>query len=214
MKLNVPIIKQKEESLECGIACLNMIFNYYNVDFSYRDALKKIEIFNAGISVPQLGIYLEENGISTTIITMNPLLFNIRDKNIDKEQVIFQLTNRLPNLSKPNDIKTMSYLLEYLNKGGSIIPKIPAKKDIVNEIKNKRPIIALLTTNFLQGKTIFNFHYNVIIGVDDDRIIVNDPRWENEHGGQFSYHIDEFLFALYSSSLGDLDNASLLLIKN
>ena len=52
---------------------------------------------------------------------------------------------------------------KFLKAGGKITPKIPSIEDIEEEIENQRPIMALLTSDFLlSDKARFNFHFNVI----------------------------------------------------
>jgi len=70
-----------------------------------------------------------------------------------------------------------------------------------------------MTTNFIYSdKPVFNFHFNVVTGIDDNYVYVNDPLWDGR-GGKNKYTITEFLYGLYASAYGDLDNASLIKIK-
>lgn len=71
-----------------------------------------------------------------------------------------------------------------------------------------------MMTNFLYGKDpIFNFHLNVITGIDENYIYVNDPLWD-ERGGKKKYKKKDFFYGLYASAYADLDNASLMIIKS
>ena len=81
------------------------------------------------------------------------------------------------------------------------------------ELDAKRPVGALLTSNMLSGsKPVFNFHFNLITGIDGQHIYVNDPMWD-ERGGKKKYKITDFFYALYASAYGDLDNASFLKVR-
>ena len=76
-----------------------------------------------------------------------------------------------------------------------------------------RPLGALITSNFLLfDKASFNFHFNLITGIDNEFIYVNDPMWDYR-GGKHKYPINDFMYAVYASAHGDLDNASIMKIK-
>ena len=71
----------------------------------------------------------------------------------------------------------------------------------------------MITSNFLLfDKPIFNFHFNLITGIDETHIYVNDPLWDYR-GGKHKYLINDFMYAIYASAYGDLDNASLMKIR-
>ena len=213
MILNVPLIRQPKDSKECGIAGLAMILSYYGLDKSFDDLKSVINVDEIGTYAPQLGSYLIKNGLYTEIITMHPKLFTFKDKGMDNKEILNHFQNLYPNLKSEQDKKVLEYFIEFLNNNGRINVKIPSKEDIIEEINNKRPICALLTSNFLLGdKPIFNFHFNVITGIDNEFIYVNDPLWDNR-GGRHKYLISDFFFGLYASILGDLDNGCLIKIK-
>lgn len=73
--------------------------------------------------------------------------------------------------------------------------------------------IEIITMNpYLFDKAIFNFHFNIITGIDEKHIYVNDPMWDYR-GGEQKYEINDFMYAIYASTYGDLDNASIMKIK-
>ncbi|MFT4310792.1 MAG: C39 family peptidase [Candidatus Woesearchaeota archaeon] len=107
--------------------------------------------------------------------------------------------------------KKPSHFYEFMQAGGILKIAISAVTHIQHEIEQQRPMIALLTTHFLESTTpTFNFHFNVIVGIDKQHIIVHDPLHKS---GNTSYARSEFMYALYASAHGDTDNASLLKIK-
>ncbi|HIH39222.1 TPA: hypothetical protein HA219_00645 [Candidatus Woesearchaeota archaeon] len=107
----------------------------------------------------------------------------------------------------------MSHFIGFIENGGKITSRIPCREDVQEEIDSKRPLCALMTTNFIYSdKPVFNFHFNVVTGIDDNYVYVNDPLWDGR-GGKNKYTITEFLYGLYASAYGDLDNASLIKIK-
>jgi ABC-type bacteriocin/lantibiotic exporter with double-glycine peptidase domain len=89
MKLNVPIIRQKKDSVDCGLACLSMLMKYYGIDRSISDMKNDIKVYEGlGTYAPQIGKYLIKNGFEIEIITMNPYLFTKRFQNKSKEDLI------------------------------------------------------------------------------------------------------------------------------
>jgi hypothetical protein len=109
----------------------------------------------------------------------------------------------------PRQLKTLKYYLDFLNAGGRLNVNIPDAGYIREALVQKVPLIASLTSNFLMQKPVFNFHFNVIKGIAGDKITVNDPLWD-ERGGEHTYNIDDYLYAIAASLYGDLDNGTLL----
>lgn len=107
----------------------------------------------------------------------------------------------------------LDFFIRFIKKGGILSIRVPTKIDISKEIFEGRPVCALITSNFLiHDKAGFNFHFNLVTGIDENFIYANDPLLDNR-GGQHKYLIDDFFFALHSSAHGDLDNASIMLLK-
>ena len=213
MELNVALIRQAKNSRDCGIAGLYMILNYYGINSSISELKKEIEIDEFGTYAPQLGSYLIKHGFNVEISNLNPRLFTRQNMGNSKKDLINNFNEVLKKCKTKRDRKVMKYFIRFLSDGGKVTPKIPDKKDIISEIRNKRPITALLTTNFLLGsKPNLNSHFNVITGIDDKKIYVNDPL-PDARGGKHNYPISDFLFGLYAGSNGDFDNGSLIKIK-
>ncbi len=109
--------------------------------------------------------------------------------------------------------KPLRFFKEFTQAGGKLTVKVPTIEDIKEELNNNRPLIALITSYFLlSSKAEFNFHFNVITGLDKKYIYVNDPMWDFR-GGKHRYEINDFMYAIYASAYCDLDNASIMKIK-
>jgi len=214
MKLNVPLIKQKEGSEDCGLACLSMLLKYYNIQKSVSELKKHIKVYKGiGTYVPQLGKYLIENGFDVEIITMNPYLFTKKFGNKSQEDLITYFKSLSSKNKKENFKKGLGFFEEFIESGGKLTVKIPTVEDIKDEISQGRPMGALITSNFLLfDRPIFNFHFNIITGLDKTHIYVNDPL-DDYRGGKHKYPINDFMYAIYASAYGDLDNASIMKIK-
>ncbi len=214
MKLNIPVIRQDKNSVDCGLACLSMLLNYYHINKNIKEIKKEIRVYKGlGSYAPQLGIYLINNNFEVEIVTMNPFLFVKKLEN-KPQNFLLRYLEKLYKNTKRDKLKTpLSFFIEFMKLGGKLTVRVPTIKDIKEEIKNKRPLCALITSNFLLAdKPDFNFHFNLITGVDEQYIYVNDSLWDYR-GGKHKYKIDDFMYALHASAYGDPDNASIIKIK-
>jgi hypothetical protein len=213
MNLDVPLVTQKKDSVECGLAGILMILKYYGVKKTYEELQREIKTDETGTYSPQLGSYLIGLGFDVEIVTLHPKLFMLADKNLTQEEILQRFNLLHERVKSPKDKENIEKFTEFMKKGGKIKVKIPMIEDVKEEIDQKRPVCALLTSNFLSGKQpIFNFHFNIITGYDDKNIYVNDPLWD-ERGGKKKYAIQDFFYGLYASAYGDADNASLMKVK-
>jgi len=213
MKLNVPIVKQPEGSVDCAIAGIAMWFKFYGLKKTFAEIKKEIEVDEIGTYMPQIGTYLIRHGFKVELITMHPKLFTLKDRSCSQEKLKTIFDEAYTNAKNEQDKKVISYFKEFLKAGGKINVKIPSIGDVIKELDNGRPVGASLTSTFLTGtKPRFNFHFNLITGYDNKYIYVNDPRWD-EFGGDKKYLIEDFFYGIHASAYGDLDNASLILVK-
>lgn len=58
----------QENNMDCGIACLSTIANFYNLDYTYNDILEKSELKEDGISLEDLSKTANEIGFTTQLI--------------------------------------------------------------------------------------------------------------------------------------------------
>lgn len=208
--MDVPLFRQPKKSADCGPVTLQMLLHYYGKKKSRKQITNEIKVFDVGTYAQQLGMYLLKKGFQVTLITLNPRLFLRNDQKIKKKELL----KRFENLAKNEKLKRgADFFVKYIEKGGKIVPKIPELEDIEKEIQSGRPVIALMTTNFMKGKKPdFNFHYNLVTGIDEKYVYVNDPLWDHR-GGKNKYTRTEFLYGLYASAYGEADNASLILAR-
>ena len=213
MKLDVPLVIQPKDSLDCGIASTLMLLKYYGKKESLEGLKEGIQVHENGTYAPQIGSFLIRQGFEVTIITMHPKLFTLKDRQLANTQLLERFKTLLASATTERDKLVLNYFIKFIDDGGKMIVKIPGIEDIKREIDNGRPVGALMTTNFLNGAVPkFNFHSNIITGYDDRYIYANDPLWD-ERGGKVKYTYEEFLYGLYASAYGDVDNACLVLIK-
>jgi ABC-type bacteriocin/lantibiotic exporter with double-glycine peptidase domain len=176
MKINVPLIKQSEESKDCGIAGLAMIYAYYKKNKTFEDLKKEVTIYDIGTYAPQLGSYLIKDGFKVKITTYHPGLVCKAFKRMSQKEIYDELLKLKDNYKDEKNKMVIQFFLDFIKNGGEIEIKIPSKEDLIEELNNKRPIGVLMTTGVLYGnKPFFNFHFVIVTGVEDNKVIVNDP---------------------------------------
>lgn len=223
--LNVPILRQSEGSKDCGPICVSMILRYYSIIRDPAQVTEEIRSFDKDMVLPkdsftympQLGSYFIKQGFKAEIVTFSPYLFVQKDKEI--VSILDRLTrfyNDVKDKPVSDEIKRPAkYFVDFIKRGGNVTVKIPDEADIRSELASSRPILTGLTSNFLYPKQKdpgFNFHGNVITGIDDKYVYVNDP-YADERGGMRKHLIIEFLFGIHAAAFGAPDNASILKVK-
>ncbi|MGV8150138.1 MAG: cysteine peptidase family C39 domain-containing protein [Candidatus Woesearchaeota archaeon] len=215
MKLDVPLVLQAQGSQDCGIAGLSMILKYYDINKDIEEIKKDMHYDGKFYYIPQLGTYLINQGFNVELITQHPGLFTLQDKNLTISELDARFELLKNNSKNLQEKKVLEYFIEFINAGGSIKIKIPDETDIEKELLERRPLGAALTTNFMYQKTkkiSFNSHFQIITGIDETYVHVNDPI-PDETGGRQKFHKKDFFYGLYASAYADLDNASLMIIK-
>ncbi len=222
MKLSVPVLQQSPKSVDCGIASVAMIYAFYRIKKEYSRLQKELTTNRVGTYAPQLGINLLQNGFQVEIVTHNPRLVEVKDKNLNQKQLASKFTQELKRAKNASDKRALKFFMKFMGLGGKITIKVPTISDIKEEIESKRPLIAYFTNAplydwepdiYLMDRPIWKtMHIAVVSGIDPENVYINDPMWDN-NGGQKSYPIEQFFYAVYTSALGDLDNACLMKIR-
>lgn len=213
MRLKVPLHLQDSGSLDCGLVSLRMILDYYGQPTTSETLKEELITDEIGTYAPQLGSYLLRRGFSVEIKTLHPALFTINDNDMAPEALRERFRLLLENHTDPQKQKVLRHFIAFLEHGGTIDVGVPTIDDVAEELAEKRPLCALMTTNLLKGSTpAFNFHIVVITGWEQGRIFVNDPL-PGPLGGRQEHAEKEFFYALYASAYADLDNASLIKIR-
>jgi len=220
MNINVPLVLQDKASSDCWIACLSMIFEYYGIPKTISQIKDEITVYeNIWTYIPQLWTYLIKNWFAVEVVTLNPHLFTKNHSNLSQEKLTAyfdKIAKETPEKLRKSDLKNVEkqikFFHQFLHQGWKITVKIPTIEDVKEEISSKRPLITLMTTNYLLGDNPwFNFHFNVITGIDDEKIYVNDPLPGNK-GWKEAHPIYEYMYWVHASSFWDLDNGSFMKI--
>lgn len=215
--LSVPLILQEDNSVECGLACLKMLYDYYDISVTVDELRRDTPIISVGTYTPHLAQHLKKMGFDTEVVIQNPRIFRVEDKQRNQSQLLHVLQSRLDDQEISQGGRDgIKAFIKYMEDGGKLRIGIPTLVEIRTETDAGRPVIALIQNaawyTRVPGRPFSDvFHLVVVTGVDDSYVYVNDPQWK--FGGQAKYSHTEFLFALYSSSFGDVDNGSIILSR-
>ena len=209
--LDVPLVRQTENSGDCGIMALEMLLEYYGVGVSIEVFRRELGPGVGGYCTGQLGSYLLRQGFAVEAVSLHPSLFTNGDKGKTPAEVLAHLRH-YRDCGRIADSRELRHLITFLEDGGGFQVKIPDAEDIRREITAGRPLLTVLSANWLRGTEPENYmHFNTITGIDDAHIYVNDPLWD-ARGGRQAYPIADYLYAIYVGTLsnGDADNGCLL----
>ncbi|MBP7006052.1 hypothetical protein KBB27_02945 [Patescibacteria group bacterium] len=213
IQLNVPLIRQAKMSSDCGPAALAMLLEYHGVGYDFEEMKKGLGVYPWGTVTPQLGTYLLRHGFDVEIITMHPSLFSIHSQFQDADSLKRYLKSLEGSMKGEFDPIALTHFIEFVECGGRISPRVPTLHDIQDEIESGRPVLAPITHWFLHETASlprFTIHFNIVSGVDNESIFVNDPDWGDTLGGKHQISRENFLYALYASAKGGIDDACIL----
>lgn len=216
-KLSVPLIKQPENSNDCGVACVAMIADYYGLSLSYSEIKNELGVYQWGTTTPQLGRFFLNHGFEVEIIGLHPALFQSESKFHDHSALIDHLKKMRMVLKDGYDAITIEHFIEFVKEGGKVIPHVPSHEDIASELAADRPVLVPLSHWFLHKTSMlprFSIHFNVVAGMDEENFIVHDPDWGNDFGGIHTINKDLLMYAVYVSAKGGVDDACIMKIKH
>jgi hypothetical protein len=206
--LSVPYAQQEKGSLDCGPACLEMVLKYFGIDRDVTDLIARLEYTEGGTSAYDNGRLVLEAGLSVVAITRQPLLFSPETERAVHATAIDEIyEERRKALEKYK--AGIDKVRVFLQKGGTLIAEIPSIGHIRRAIDEAKPIIALLHARSL-GKNEGGFHFVVVNGYDDASVHLLNPLPGSRQEGWFP--IEDFLYAVHSSTTADIDNGTLLIV--
>ena len=212
MKLDVPLIRQEKDTHVCVLASLSMILQYHGWDVSIADLERDEDAREADLGA--VGTYLLKHGFDAEVVMFHPRLFTLRDRGMSEAALAEHFQARIghdDNMQWDDDV--LRSLIGFLGHGGAVTVEIPGEDHIREEIKAKRPLLVTTDTNFLYGEQAqYYLHANVITGIDDEYIYVNDPLWD-ERGGRRRHERKDYMFGIYMATHGNFNNGYLLKVK-
>lgn len=206
-KLDVPLIKQREESYHCQLATLLMIMEYFKDGVSYDELLEHLNkyVLEDGMHNQGPAIYLLERGYDVffghhDLGVLTPEIENITEKDVNQLE---EVLNTIPGDDKNEYRKEkLSLDIEYIKKGGKYSTKLPTLTLIDEYLEKDIPVVLGAVRNkglHLDPVASNKNHAVVVTGMNDNEYYVNDPSPKSE--GQYSINKDRLLHAWYNAGV-------------
>ncbi len=209
--LKVPYLQQDESSDDCGPTCVQMVLGYFGIERNAKELTKSLEHFEMGTSAYDNGRLLLDADLKVEAITRQPLLFS--PDTVSAFRSVTDLDAICQNEKKKKRLEKFASGIDkmriFLAKGGVMKLEIPSFKHIREAIDADRPVIALTYARALGDKE-GGFHFVVVNGYDEGKVHILNPLPSSSHEGWFP--VDDFLYAVHSSTTTDIDNGTLLAV--
>lgn len=208
--IKIELLQQKQGTFDCGPVCVQMVLNYFKIKRDFEVLKKDLTFYQNGTSAYDNGSLLIAAGLKVTAITAQPYLFSLdtiasidtRDKLLT---IVEEAEIKMKRFSIP--LKTLE---KFLKDGGNFKIEIPSLKHIKDAIDKDSLVIALLCGTAL-GKNEGGFHFVVVSGYDKDRVFINNPGINTKKQAWFP--VENFLYAVHTSTMFDIDNGTFLVIS-
>lgn len=205
MKLDVPLIQQREGSVHCQVASLLMVMAYFGDHIEYDALLAELEpyMFGTGMHNQGTAIFMQKRGYQTFFAhhdlgVVSPEIENITEKDAEKIEKVLDST--------PDDEKNayrkekLTLDLEYIKAGGKYSTTLPKLEDVDMYLEKQIPVILGAVRNkglHLNPVAKSANHAIVIVGKEGDYYFVNDPAPSSS--GEYKIHKDRLLHAWYNA---------------
>jgi hypothetical protein len=211
MQLNVP--RYKQEWMTCGPSCLQQILSYYGKSYSLKELINSIDCdVNDGVYVALLGLFSLKNGFNAKIITSDLSVFDPTWAKLSTKKILTKLRHEKAYKSdKVIKLDIGAYTL-FLKNGGKLSLDIINIKTIESFIKQKIPVLALISqTSLYSSKRFFKGkfddikgkslpHYVIVSGFDKKSFTITDPdRNPFNKKGVYKINKENFLATLHKA---------------
>ena len=212
--LDVPVVLQPIDSVECGIASSKMIGDYYGLRRPYEEIKREMPVKEDwGLYIFEMGGYFLKHGFQAEIVSMNTNFLTLEHKGASTNEI----REHVETLKKKKDYATLKEgldtLTDFIDQGGKFTARIPTPHMIRQEINRKRPVLTTLTSRVLNKNLPWpNEHCAVIIGYDDHDFYLNDP--EPRRGGMTQqFRQSDVMYAIYANTYPSVEGGSILKLK-
>ncbi len=206
-KIEVEQLYQDAKSKDCGPVCTQMVLRYFNIEKNLQTLTEKLSYDNNGTFSFDNGIILLSSGLKVSCVTAQPYIFSPDIKLNSNQEIIDHLTKKISDL--PKFEKGINLLKDFLNNGGELKIEIPNLQHIKEAVDNNSLVIALIYGKAL-GSNEGGFHFVVVNGYDEENVYITNPLPSAKSGW---FPTKNFLYALHSSTVFDIDNGSLLIVS-
>jgi hypothetical protein len=209
-QLDIPLILQQKGSVDCGPTCVRMVLEYFGIKKSLEQLQKKLHYDEIGTSIFDNGSLLLDEGLKTSIITAQPLLFppDIIQTLHSKEGIQHFVQKKIKE--NHNQKQILETFDTYLQKGGDVKLEIPVFSHVQKALDAGNPVIAGMYAQSL-GSTEGKYHFVIISGYRNNEVHITNSWLPSKHQDWFSW--DQFIFGVYASTCVAVDNGSFLIVS-
>lgn len=149
-------IFQKENSIDCGPACLEIIYQSPSQKITIEEISSSMGYDEGGTYVPQILTHLIDKGIDTQLTLANVSLFTEEEGNsLNKEEKIRHLEKWFENNLNHEFSNFVVYLMIYLRHGGDIRVKPNLKaRDLEKELDRGNKWLVVAHRSMLWGQNV------------------------------------------------------------
>lgn len=189
MELNLSL-KSKFNYQNCGLTCLNLLFQYYGINKNPEDLIK--ENIDKPLWISDLGIIALKMRLRVILFTYSQKIFRPEWFNFSKQQILQKLCRKEKN---PSINSARKSIIEFLRLGGKLEFKILNTEQLKFYIKNKKPILMAVSSSIIHHRSMLGGHFIVLIGYDKRNFIILNPGRKKIKKEKIE--IDFLLYAFY-----------------
>ena len=206
MKLNVPLIQQREGSYHCQVATTLMILEFLGEPLSYDELLQELDSYmlEGGMHSQGPALFFVQKGYKTLFAhhdldMLDPSIENCTEKDVAKLES--KLAELEVNEKNGYRIEKLKLDIEFIKNGGMYSSKLPSLQLVDEFLEKGIPVVLSgvrnkgLHLNPIAGN---GNHSIVIVGKEDDSYLINDPSPKTD--GEYRISSDRLLHAWYNSA--------------
>lgn len=189
MELNFSL-NSKPYYQNCGLKCLDALFQYYRIDKTPKDLIKKDT--NKPLWISDLGSLVLGAGLPVTLFTYSQKIFRPEWFNFSKQKIFAKLRKREKNLLIDRARRS---ILDFLKLGGKLKFEVLNAERLKYYIKNKKPVLLAASSSIIHHRFMLSGHFVVLIGYDKKFFIILNPG--RRKVTKEKINIDLLLYAFY-----------------
>lgn len=223
--LRVPRFDQPDD-VTCGPTCLAKVYRFYGYARDLEDVIAETPRNpDGGTMAVNLGISALKNGFRPTIYPFGLRIFDPSWWPLSRRALIHKLEQRHAVVESKRQRRAVDAYIAYLNLGGRLLFREPAKRLLVTILRGGDPILTGLSATYLYGtKREFEERYDDIRGEPaghfvvvcgfypkSDRFVVADPftKVPLSKTGRYSVGAERLIASIL---LGDASYDAVLLV--
>ena len=177
MELNVPFIKQPQDSVWCGPATATMMLKFYGKNTSLKRVVEELNLRSSqGVNNAHLASFFLSHNLNATVQAWpNGMTENLYSrKPINGNTAIKILKDNKGKVRGKARIMCRE-LMALVKKGGNVIFSPITLDDLRNSIRNSSPVIVCIDMEHFRDISRKTGHYVLVYGITDPESQVSQP---------------------------------------